>query len=83
MMQNYPNPFNKSTTIEYSLPGNAQTEIVVYDLLGHIVATLVDEYRNAGTHKVIWDASGLSTGVYIYQLKTDDFVVSKKMKLIK
>ena len=83
LAQNYPNPFNSSTTIEYSLPGNSQTEIVVYDLLWHEVATLVDGYRNAGKYKVTWDASELSTGVYIYQLKTDDFIVSKKMKLIK
>ena len=82
-LQNYPNPFNSSTTIEYSLTGNTQTEIVVYDLLGHKVATLVDGYRNTGTYKVTWDASEFSTGVYIYQLKTDDFVESKMMKLIK
>ncbi|MFO7656562.1 MAG: T9SS type A sorting domain-containing protein [Bacteroidales bacterium] len=83
LMQNYPNPFNARTTIEYSLPAATMTEIVVYDLLGHKVANLVDGYRNAGTHKIVYDASGLSNGVYIYQLKTDEFVVTKKMKLIK
>jgi hypothetical protein len=81
--QNYPNPFNSSTTIKYSLTRNTRTEIAVFDLLGHKLATLVNEYRNAGTHRVAWDASGLPAGVYMYRLRTDDFVVSKKMKLIK
>jgi hypothetical protein len=83
LSQNYPNPFNTSTSIRYSLAKNTRVEIAVFDLLGHKVAALVDGYRNAGTHKVIWDASELSTGIYIYQLKTDDFIISKKMKLIK
>ena len=82
LTRNYPNPFNGSTTIKYSLTRNTRTEIVVYDLLGHKLATLVDEFRQAGTHTVVWDASGLPAGVYMYQLKTDDFIVSKKMKLI-
>ena len=83
LTHNYPNPFNASTTIKYSLTRNTRTEIIVYDLLGHKIATLVDEYREAGTHRVAWDASELSAGVYMYQLKTDDFIVSKKMKLIR
>jgi lysophospholipase L1-like esterase len=83
IMQNYPNPFNITTTIEYSLPRPTRTEIIVYDLLGHWLDTLVDDYRDAGTHRVVWDASGLPAGVYMCQLKTDDFIVSKKMKLIK
>jgi hypothetical protein len=82
ILQNYPNPFNKSTTVEYSLPRDSRTKMVVYDLPGHEVAILVDGYRNAGTHKVVWNATGLSAGVYINQLETDDFIVSKKMKLI-
>ena len=83
LMQNYPNPFNPSTTIEYALAKNTKTEIVVYDLLGNKVATLVDGYQNIGTHKVAWDASGVSAGVYIYQIKTEDFIQSKKMILVK
>jgi hypothetical protein len=82
-LQNYPNPFNLSTTIEYSLTKNTQTEIAVYNLIGHKVATLVNEYKNIGTYTVTWDASELVAGVYIYQLKTDDFVESKTMKLAK
>jgi hypothetical protein len=83
LTQNYPNPFSSSTTIMYSLARKTQTEIAVYDLLGHKVATLVHEYQNAGTYKVIWDASRFSAGVYIYQLKTNDFILTEKMKLIK
>ena len=83
LMQNYPNPFNPSTTIEYTLGKNTKTEIVVYDLLGNKVATLVNSYQNMGTHKVAWDASGVSAGVYVYQIKTEDFIQSKKMILVK
>ena len=83
LAQNFPNPFNPSTTIKYTLAKNTQTEIVVYDLIGNKVATLVDGLQNIGTHKVVWDASGLSAGIYIYQLKTEDFIQSKKMILVK
>jgi hypothetical protein len=83
LTHNYPNPFKSSTTIRYVLTRNTRTEIIVYDLLGHKLATLVDEYREAGTHRVAWDASGLPAGVYVYRFKTDDLIVSKKMKLIK
>jgi lysophospholipase L1-like esterase len=82
ILYNYPNPFNTTTTIEFSLPGNTRTEIIVYNLLGHKLATLVDEYRDAGTHQVAWDASGLPAGIYVYQLKTDDFIIFKEMVLV-
>jgi hypothetical protein len=82
LTSNYPNPFNGTTTIKYTLNRNTRTEIIVYDLLGHKLTTLVDEYKVAGDYRVKWDASGLPGGVYMYQVKTEDFVVSKKMKLI-
>lgn len=82
-LQNYPNPFNKNTTIEYTLSNNTQTEIVVYDIIGHKVATLVDEYKKPGIYNVTWDASGFDAGVYIYQLKTNMTIESKKMNLVK
>jgi hypothetical protein len=78
---NYPNPFTTGTTIKYSLSSNSRVEIAIYDLLGQQIATLVDEYRDAGTHEVTWDASGLPAGVYMYQLKTDDLQVVKNMLL--
>jgi hypothetical protein len=83
LAQNYPNPFKGSTSIKYTLNQGAQTELVVYDIVGNKVATLVNDYRSMGTYKVEWDASELSTGVYVYQLKTGDVIHTKKMKLIR
>lgn len=83
MEQNYPNPFNPSTLINYSLPEAAKVSIVVYDMLGQKVADLVNAQKNAGHHTVNFDASALSSGVYIYQIRAADFVQSKKMLLIK
>ena len=71
LLQNYPNPFNSSTTIRYSLNRDSRTEIIVFDLLGHKLAALVDEYRDAGTHEISWDASGLPAGVYLYHVKSE------------
>lgn len=89
--QNYPNPFNPSTVISYQLPVNSKVTLKVYDILGNEVATLVDEYREAGKFNITFDASKLSSGVYIYKLnvvasKTNSgqsFVSSRKMLLIK
>ena len=83
LMQNYPNPFNPTTQIHYTLGKNTKVEIAVYDLLGHKVATLVDGYQNAGSHKVVWDATNVSAGIYVYQMKTNELVESKKMILVK
>jgi hypothetical protein len=88
LSQNYPNPFNPSTTIEYELPQNAKSEIskvklVVYDLLGSAVRTLVDEQKTAGKHKVTFDASQLPSGFYFYQITTGSFHQVKKMLLLK
>ncbi len=70
LKQNYPNPFNPSTTIEFELPEAALVAIRVYDLLGQHVATLTEGKRSAGPHRVIWDASGLTSGVYFMRLST-------------
>jgi len=67
--QNYPNPFNPSTTINYQLPYSSRVSLIVYDLLGRQVKTLVDEMREAGYHQAVFDASGLASGVYIYRLQ--------------
>ncbi|WP_234570936.1 S8 family peptidase [Rhodohalobacter sp. 614A] len=81
--QNYPNPFNPSTVIRYALPETSSVELDIYTIDGQKVATLVNESQNAGNHTITFDGSNLSSGVYIYRLTTGQFVVSKKMVLIK
>ncbi len=86
--QNYPNPFNPSTTIKYSMPLRGQVSINVYNLRGALVTTLVDGVQDAGDHSVIWNGkdtrgASVSTGIYLYKVKTQDSEVVKKMALIK
>lgn len=81
--QNYPNPFNPNTMISFQLAANSDVSLKVYDLLGREVATLVDNRMNAGTHQVRFEASGLSSGVYLYTLETPEFSSTRKMLLIK
>ncbi len=81
--QNYPNPFNPSTTINYQLPQNGFVTLKIYDILGKEVATLVNEQKNQGRYSVDFDASRLASGVYIYQLRANDYMSSKKMLLLK
>ena len=83
LAQNYPNPFNPSTTIEYNLVNAGPVKLVVYDLLGREIATIINEVQNAGTHSVTFDASRLVSSVYFYKLEAGDFVSLKKMILIK
>jgi len=83
LSQNYPNPFNPSTTINYQLPIFSQVVLKVYDILGNEVATLVDEYKPAGSYEVEFNSSSLSSGLYFYELKTDPFSQTKKMILMK
>jgi len=86
--QNYPNPFNPSTTISYSLPKNAQVTMVVYDLLGTPVKTLVNEMQNAGSYKIVWNATTnagvqVPSGNYILKIVAGDFTATRKMTLLK
>jgi len=81
--QNYPNPFNPSTNITFALPKNGRVTLKVFNTLGQQVATLVDGDYFAGTHEVNFDASSLSSGVYIYTLSSGDFLAAKKMILLK
>ncbi|KAB2840280.1 MAG: T9SS type A sorting domain-containing protein, partial [Melioribacteraceae bacterium] len=79
--QNYPNPFNPSTTIEYHLPKNSFVNISVYNMLGQKVATVVNKFQSQGNYQINFDASKLSSGVYMYKLNADGFTQSKKMVL--
>jgi hypothetical protein len=84
LAQNYPNPFNPETTIEYSIPNKGQVTLKIFDIRGREVATLVDNNELAGLHKVTFDASNYASGVYFYQLKTNDkSTLVKKMMLLK
>lgn len=86
--QNYPNPFNPTTTISYSLPKSAPVSIVVYDLLGTPVKTLVNETKDAGSFKATWDATNdlgqqMPSGNYIIKMVAGDFTQTRKMTLLK
>lgn len=81
--QNYPNPFNPSTKISWQSPVNAHQTLKIYDVLGNEVTTLVNEYRSAGNFEIEFNASGLSSGIYFYQLKVGEFISTKKMVLIR
>jgi len=83
LYQNYPNPFNPSTTISYDLPVRARVKLVIYNLLGQEVATLVNDEQEPGRYSVNFDASGLPSGIYFYRLEAGKFVEQKKMILIK
>jgi hypothetical protein len=81
--QNYPNPFNNSTIINYQLSVANDVKLVIYDLLGREVKTLVDQFQNAGTYSIQFDASGLASGIYNYVLSTGDRRESRRMLLLK
>jgi endonuclease I len=83
LAQNYPNPFNPSTQINFTLPSAANVTLEVYNMIGQQVAVLINENRQAGSHTVNFDASRLSSGVYIYRLRTGNFVEVRRMTLIK
>lgn len=83
LQQNYPNPFNPSSNIRFGLPESGEVRLDVYNMLGQRVATLVNQKMQAGWHSVTFDASGLSSGTYIYRITSGDFVQTKKMMLIK
>jgi hypothetical protein len=81
--QNYPNPFNPTTSIKYDVAARAHVQLVVYDMLGKQVATLVDQNQSPGTYRVTFNASRLTSGVYILSMKADDFTAVRRMVLTK
>jgi len=88
LYQNYPNPFNPVTVLQYDLPELSNVKLTIYDLAGRQVRSLVHEIQMPGLNTIVWDARNdmgnkMGAGVYIYQLKTDNFIASKKMILVK
>jgi len=83
LSQNYPNPFNPITTIRYQLPVSGNVILKLYDVLGKEIATLVNEEKSVGLHEITFYAGNLPSGAYFYQLRTEEFVETKKMILMK
>ena len=83
LQQNFPNPFNPKTIINYQMPNSNFVSLKVYDVLGNLIETLVNEKQSPGSYSFDFDGSGISSGVYFYKLETDDFTAVKKMMLIK
>jgi hypothetical protein len=81
--QNYPNPFNPATNINIAIPVKSLVKMLVYDMLGRQIETLVNEELSPGTYKISWDAAKYSSGIYFYKLVTRDYMDTKKMILIK
>ena len=88
--QNYPNPFNPTTTIKYSIPEklalngvHTNVKVIVYDILGREIATLVNEVKQAGNYEVVFDAGKLSSGTYLYRIISGEFLDTKKMILLR
>ncbi len=83
LAQNFPNPFNPSTKINFGLKKSTNVEINVYNILGNKVATLVNEFKPAGNHSVLFNAKNLSSGIYFYKIVTNEFVQTRKMLMLK
>ncbi|MFZ2865571.1 MAG: T9SS type A sorting domain-containing protein, partial [Ignavibacteriaceae bacterium] len=80
---NYPNPFNPVTSIQYAIANKQFVKLIVYDVLGNEIAVLVNEEKPAGEYKVTFNAAGLPSGVYLYQLKAGEFNSVRKLVLLK
>lgn len=81
--QNYPNPFNPTTRIDFSIPNESNVKISIYNLIGQKIADIVNSKFAVGKHSVSFDASNLSSGIYLYKIEADNFTLTKKMQLIK
>lgn len=83
LAQNFPNPFNPITTVAYQLPRSGRVSLIVYDLLGAEVATLVNSVQSAGNHSVKWNAINVASGIYFYRLEAGNFTQTRKLVVIK
>lgn len=87
LAQNFPNPFNPSTRIEFALPFTTHVTISIFNILGQVTATIIDEIKPAGNYSITWDGINsygqkVSSGIYIYRINADDYQSSKKMALV-
>ena len=88
LYQNYPNPFNPVTTLRYDLPEDALVNITIYDMMGRVVKTLINDQQTAGYRSTLWNAtnnagSPVSAGIYLYTIQAGDFRQTRKMVLLK
>ena len=81
--QNYPNPFNPQTTISFVLGSSQHIELKIFDIMGNELTTLVNGFKEEGEHKIIYDASALSSGIYFYRVVGENFSITKKLMLLK
>jgi hypothetical protein len=83
LSDNFPNPFNPTTRIKYQIPELSKVKLTVFNLLGVKIATLVNEEKPAGVYEVVFDGTGLSSGVYFYRIETGRYSDTKKLLLLK
>ena len=83
LKQNYPNPFNPNTTIRFDIPKRSFTKLVIYDIQGRIIETLINQYLSAGSYSVEWSAGNLSSGIYFYKIHSGDYTKARNMILLK
>ena len=88
LFQNYPNPFNPTTTIEYQVPKSGKVEINIFNISGQLVRKFTNEHQESGSYKTIWDGNNMqgnvvTSGIYIYKVKFDHSILSKRMIFIK
>ena len=83
LSQNYPNPFNPTTTITYSIPDNGNVTLNIYDVLGNKIIQLENNNKTAGSYSTFFDASDLTSGIYFYTIRANNFVETRKMLLMK
>lgn len=83
LSQNFPNPFNPETSIEFELPVKTFVNLVIYDMTGKEIETIVNQYLNSGKYQAIWQAANFSSGVYLYKIDANKFTQTKKMVLVK
>ncbi len=81
--QNFPNPFNPSTTIKFAIPQQAHVVLIVYDLMGRVVTTLIDEQLAPGEYTAAFDAGSIASGMYLYRIKAGSHVTTRRMILLK